>query len=281
MTAPICTCAADDPYRAGPGIPAGYLPALRAQCQVHGGRRTAATDLKPAYDSEGIRLYEGDALTVLPQLDAESVDCVITDPPYNIGKDFGSGPAADRRKDYEQWLAEIWSHCGRLAKEGSFLVFTNRISYLPIGLLCAPDPWRFFHVEVWHKPLALAGVWYGVAPHWEPIFVYVKGKPWRPFRSPFVMSDVHEHNVETNRNGHPTVKPEGLIAGLMEHYAPLDGVVLDPFIGSGTTAVVAQRLGRRCIGIDMSMKFISGAIERLRYGLKGGQLIRQGQGLLL
>jgi hypothetical protein len=283
-------------------------------------------------DNDGIVLIEGDCRDVLAELPAESVSCCVTDPPYNVGKDFGNGPKADRRPDYEAWLSSVWESCGRVVMNGGFLVFTNRIAYLPVGMLAVPPPWRFFHVEVWHKPLSLAGCWYGIAPHWEPIFVYVKGKPWRPFRGELVMSDVHEANVVTDGlgSGHPTVKPISLMVELIEHYCPKSicvkcgrprvriienkamviarsgraeaagcrtlpsgtmleppeqttlgwtdcgcaagwtpGLILDPFIGTGTSGIAARKLGRRCIGIDASREYLDQAVRRLTVGDAG------------
>lgn len=223
---------------------------------------------EPVYDQDGVRLYCGDAREVMRSLPAESVDAIVTDPPYNVGKDFGSGKEADRRPDYVEWLNLVWIECGRIAKEGGFLIYTNRIKYLPIGMN-PPLPWRLFHIAVWHKPLALAGCWYGIAPHWEPIFILVKGKPWRAFRGPDVLADVLSHNVVIDGNGnHPTVKPTALYQQLID-FASLPGeIICDPFLGSGTTAVAARMLGRRCIGIDVSERYIAQAIKRLELGDK-------------
>ncbi len=202
----------------------------------------------------------------LAQIEDGSVDCVLTDPPYNVGKDFGNGAAADRRDDYEDWLWKIWADCGRVAKEGSFLITTNRIAHLPMGF-SPPDPWRFFHVAIWHKPLALAGCWYGIAPHWEPIFIYVKGeKPWRDFRGPEVRSDVLQASVQTVRRGHPTEKPEALWGPLLRFGCPPGGLVLDPFAGSGTTGAVAVRLGMSAILIDVNPAYCAMMRERLAQG---------------
>ncbi len=207
--------------------------------------------------------YMGDCRTILDELPPESVDCVITDPPYNIGKDFGEGTKADRKENYIPWLNDIWIKCGRIVRAGGFLIYTNRIKFIPDGMN-PPEPWRFFHLFVWHKPLSLAGCWYGIAPHWEPIFVYLKGdKPWRPFRDSLVQSDVILANVVTDGNGsHPTVKPTTLIGKLIEWAVPVPGLVLDPFSGSGTTGVAAKSLGRQAILIDISEDY--GLLARAR-----------------
>ncbi|KKK52867.1 hypothetical protein LCGC14_3100600, partial [marine sediment metagenome] len=66
------------------------------------------------------------------------------------------------------------------------------------------------------------------------------------------------------RNNHPTVKPVALMRWLVRLVTPAGGLVLDPFIGSGTTAVVAERLGRHCLGIDINPTHIELAKQRIR-----------------
>ena len=64
-------------------------------------------------------------------------------------------------------------------------------------------------------------------------------------------------------NDHPTVKPEALMRKLVRLACPPDGVVLDPFLGSGTTAVAAKLEGRRCIGIETGRAYLEIARRRL------------------
>ena len=224
----------------------------------------------PYWSQDNLTLYLGDCLEVMARMEPESVSCVVTDPPYNVGKDFGKGRKADLRDDYNDWLRSVWENCGRLVRTGGFLCYTNRIAHLPIGM-APPQPWRLFHVAVWHKPLALAGCWYSIAPHWEPIIILVKGKPWRPFRSEFVMSDVRDHNVVTDgvAGGHPTVKPVRLMIDLIEFSCPPNGTVLDPFVGTGTTLVAARKLGRQAVGIELSEAYCRQAVRRLTLGDAG------------
>ena len=202
-------------------------------------------------------LLEGDCLEVLPRFPDESVDAIVTDPPYNIGRD-GTKP----RKDYHEWLREVWSECGRIAKDEALLVFSWRVRCLPD--LVPPEPWRLWHIGVWHKPLSLGGCWYGIAPHWEPLIFLLKGKkPWRPFRSKEVFSDVYVANVQLPRHGHPTEKPVGLYTRLLDFACPPGGLVLDPLCGSGTTLIAAAKTGRSAVGIEINPDYISIAKNRL------------------
>lgn len=204
----------------------------------------------------GIEIHVGDCREVLKTLPNESVDLVITDPPYNVGVDYGFGAGADRKEDYVGWLNHIWELAGRVCREGGLLIYTNRNNFIPLGM-SPPKPWKFFHLAVWHKPLSLRPAFYGICPHWEPIFILLKGKkPWRPYRSDSVFNDVISVNVEYGRkNEHPTIKPLGLFAVIIDFWCPPGGTVLDPFAGSGTTLAAAKLLGRKAIGIEINPKY--------------------------
>ena len=213
------------------------------------------------------QLLYGDAREVLKSLPSESVQCIITDPPYNIGKNYGRGKEYDNRLDYIDWLWSVWRECSRVAEKGSFLVYTNIIRHLRYAFY-PPEPWVFRTVGVWHKPLSLGASYYGIGLHWEPVIIWSKGTPWRPFRSLRVFSNVFIANVVsgTKRNGlreHPTVKPESLLHQLISFAAPPEGVILDPFVGSGTTVLVAKKLGRSAVGIDLNLKYLELARKRL------------------
>lgn len=69
--------------------------------------------------------------------------------------------------------------------------------------------------------------------------------------------------VEEFRNAHPTVKPLALMIWLCKLVTPPGGLILDPFLGSGTTAVAAKQLGFRCVGIDQSAEYLAIAVQRL------------------
>lgn len=205
-----------------------------------------------------------DCLEGMKQLDDESVDSVITDPPYNVGIDYGNGKEKDDRPNYSEWLNNVWIEAGRVAKEGGFLIYTNTTAFIPHGM-SPPTPWRFFHLACWNKPLSLRPSWYGICPHWEPIFICLKGEvPWRSFRGKDVFSDVINANVEFgNKDTHPTIKPVSLYEKLILFGCPENGLVLDPFMGSGTTAVAARKLNRNFIGFEINPAYCEIAEKRL------------------
>ena len=220
--------------------------------------------MKPYYQDKWVTIYHGDCREVLSQLEVNS-GLILTDPPYNVGKDYGNGSKADRRPDYLQWLNDIWVASARVVEEGNFLIFTNTTQFIPSGMV-SPLPWRYLHLACWNKPLSLRPAFYGICPHWEPIFIYYKGeKPWRPFRNRQVFNDVVNANVVYDKTGnkkHPTPKPLELYLPIIPFFTPPTGIVLDLFIGTGTVLAAAKLLGYKSIGIDNNKKYCEIAARR-------------------
>ena len=222
--------------------------------------------VKPYYlDLEyGQAIYNADCHDILPLIPDKSIDLVLTDPPYNVGIDYGSGAKADRRGDYIPWLNDIWVKAASITRDGSFLIYTNTTTFIPDGMN-PPTPWRYFHLACWHKPLSLRPAFYGVLPHWEPIFISLKGdKPWRVFRGKDIFNDVVSANVEFgSKDTHPCIKPIPLYKKLIQFGCPPEGIILEPFLGSGVTARAAKELNRHCIGIEIEEKYCEIAAKRL------------------
>lgn len=241
--------------------------------------------MKPYYDEGGVTLYHGDALSVLRELPDESVDAVITDPPYSSGglhrsdrnqstsakyvqagvkvvrPDF-QGDHRDQRS-YLAWCSLWLSECLRIVKPGRpALVFTD---------------WR--QLPITSDALQAGGfVWRGVIA-WD------KGRGTRPSvgfnaqaeyivwgtRGPLdlghevYLDGVQRASVRQAEKFHQTGKPPGLMEQLVQ-VSPPSGVILDPFLGSGTTAVAAARQGRGAVGIEVSDQYLTIALERLAQG---------------
>lgn len=189
----------------------------------------------PYYQDDAVVIYHGDAHALAPLLE---FDVVLTDPPYGVQINFG-----DESTDSQKWFVR---HCQMLADIGRPTAFTVPAT----KLFDIPRPqW----VGVWHKPMTF-GFWSTpLIPHWEPIVFY--GMPTKARRS-----DVWTCNPQ-KPNGHPTPKPEPLWRGILA--AMPEGVVLDPFMGSGTTLRVAKDLGRRAIGIELEERYCEIAANRM------------------
>lgn len=231
--------------------------------------------MKPYYDDGGITIYHADCLDVLPDLRA---DIVITDPPYNAGKNYGA--KTNDRQEWPEWCA--WfdvrltamlaaSHDGVLA----FLSQTARRKYDRHGE--HEIAWE----AAWVKPLSMAVCAAPFMPHWEPL-CYWGQKRRRRGDGVGWGSDVLTHNVEFGRwrRNHKTPKPLALMVDIVERF-PADATILDAFMGSGTTLIASQRNGQRAIGIEIEEKNCETAARILDIGLTAAEAYESGQGALL
>ena len=204
---------------------------------------------KPYYQDEWVTIYHGDCREILPYL--EKVDLVLTDPPYGVGKDYGEGSKDD--------LATFVSSVSLVVS-----LDIRAVIFCPVSRLF-DLPARPEWLGIWRKNwtgLALRS--YPFYPHWEALlFYHLKGdfagnKGHR--------SDVFEFaSIRPDPNGHPSPKPEALISELIVFLQP--ELILDPFLGSGTTAYCAKKLNRRCIGIEIEEKYCEIAAKRCSQGV--------------
>lgn len=183
------------------------------------------------------RLILGDCRDILPTLG--KVDACVTDPPY--GLDFRG----------EEWDAEIpdWLPAARAV--APVVAFTTA----PTTLWDYPRPdW----VSVWYRPASSARAASGGFNAWSPIVIYGRVK------FPVDVLELHAiANAYERGFGHPSPKPIILMDWLVENAAKSGAIVLDPFMGSGTTGVACAKLGRRFIGIEIEPKYFDIACRRI------------------
>lgn len=235
-------------------------------------------------------IITGDALVELRSLASASVDLIIADPPYNLGKDYGNNHDIKGFDDYltfsQQWLSEAY----RLLKpNGTLYVFMGFrfISYL--YHILERDLGMFFNAWiVWHYTQGM-GKTKGFSPRHDDILMFSKSHdyvfnlddvriPQKYYRERNNMrganpGDVwefsHVHYCNENRQNHPTQKPEGLIERMILASSHPQAVVLDPFLGSGTTLRVCQQLDRQGIGIELNPDYVAMAHARLQKPFTG------------
>ncbi len=237
-----------------------------------------------------IDLRCGDALEELKTLGDESVDLIVADPPYNLGKDYGNNHDF---KDFDEYMAftKLWlTQAKRVLKpHGTIYVFmgVRFISYL-YGILDRDLQLYFNSWVVWHYTQGI-GKTKGFSPRHDDILVFNKSKdfvfnlddvrvPQKSYREKNNMrganpGDVwqfsHVHYSNPNRQDHPTQKPEGLIERIVLASSHQGDTVLDPFSGSGTTLRVCQQLERDVIGFELNPTYIELTKARLAEPLNG------------
>ena len=204
------------------------------------------------------RVYRGDCVRVLPSLPDASVDLVVTDPPYLIRYESREGKRV-LNDDNDRWLFPAFREVGRVLKPGRFCVsfygWSQADRFLAAWRAAGLTPVGHF---VWLKRYAssrrLAECKHEVA------YLLVRGWPRTPNR---IIPDTLPWEYTGNRL-HPTQKPVSAIAPLIEAYSRPGDIVLDPFMGSGSTLVAARALKRQVIGVELSPAHYETAVARLR-----------------
>lgn len=246
--------------------------------------------IRPVLDDADATVYCGDALAVLADLDAASVDAVITDPPYSSGGQFrgdrvqgvhakyvqteqmagGTGGGAltafdgDNRdqRSYGYWSALWLGEALRVVRPGGVLAMFCDWRQLPVTTdALQAGGWVWRGIAVWHKPNGRNTqgrysntceyvVWGTAGPR---SFDEIGGSP---------LPGLYVSNAPRDRE-HITQKPLDVMRDLV-HIVDPGGVVLDPFAGSGTTGVAALLEGRRFVGIERSEHYAALTVDRLR-----------------
>lgn len=221
-------------------------------------------------------LYLGDCLEVLPTLEAGSVDCVVTDPPYGGMKGGVTnryGGVAERNNTSET-IGEPWGDglealrmLRSVASDGA-IVFT---SWHNIGAVRDAIGGNAVGLATWIKRNSQPSL--RNRPHYQTEFIwYVEfdggSMNWKPLKTYYdipalaagCMATERILNDNNSMAAHPTQKPITLIERLLE---ACNTTVLDPFMGSGTTGVAALRLGRKFIGIEIDPTYFDIACRRI------------------
>lgn len=231
-----------------------------------------------------------DALSEMSKMDADSVDLIIADPPYNLGKDYGNDSDRKEFDEYLEFTKKWTAEAKRILKPtGTLYIFMGFrfISYL-YQILEVDHKLLFNNWICWHYTQGI-GKTKGFSPRHDDILMFTKSDkfyfslddirvPQKYYRSINNMrganpGDVwefsHVHYCNDNRQDHPTQKPEGLIERLVLSSSKNNDLVVDPFSGSGTTLRVCQQLERQCIGIEINSNYIEQTKERLKKPFEG------------
>lgn len=225
--------------------------------------------VKPYYSDESVTLYCGDALDLLGEIAAGSVDCVVTDPPYVIGA-VSAGNLASKSGGWTDmmnsagWFATWYRQVDRLLRHtGSLWSFCNWRT-LPVVMRAASDArLPVTSLMVWDKEWIGPGGTQGLRPSYEMVALLAKPGFAIPDRG---VPDVWRYKVGSYKpNGHPAEKPVPLVARILRTCELRPGsLVLDPFAGSGTTAMAARMLDLRCVVIEGEEPYCELIAKRLQ-----------------
>ena len=225
--------------------------------------------MKPYYEDETTTIYHGDSAEVMDSMPAGSIDLIVTDPPYIIGA-VSAGSLSSKAGGWQDmmnsaaWFASWYRQADNLLKRnGAMWSFCNWRS-LPVVMRAATDAGLpITSMMVWDKEWIGPGGAQGLRPAYELCGLFAKPDFTIPNRG---VADVWRHKTGGHKpNGHPAEKPVDLMRRIIRT-SENAGVVLDPFMGSGTTVVAAQLEGVRSIGIEAEEKWCELAAKRLSQG---------------
>jgi site-specific DNA-methyltransferase (adenine-specific) len=212
-------------------------------------------------------IIRGDASEILPKFASESIDLVITDPPYKVSQRYGGGVDADNLIAVSS-IFRVLPQIARVLKESGFLFvfYDNRI--LPLLFEAVKGTSLIYRKQLYlYRRWGLANRWVGWMQTTDPICVFVNGyeKPFAPKLKGEVKHDFYiKSGPESDDTGHPAQKPLEPILDMVSWCSDEGDVVLDPFMGSGTTCVAAKTLRRHWIGIDSNAEYCKIAEARLK-----------------
>jgi len=224
------------------------------------------------------QLHQGDCLEILSTLEAGSVDAVITDPPYSSGaRQTNQLRARGSMLRGEKWENE-WFGTDNLSsvgfiffmrglalslfdkcKYGAHLyIFIDWRNYPLLYQVIESAGWRVNNLLVWNKEI------FGMGDNYrnqhELVILASKGTPGKCYRHDIPNVIDSKRVKQTN---HPTEKPVDLIELFLQVSTQPNDIVLDPFMGSGTTGVACAQLGRRFLGCEISPEYFTIAQKRI------------------
>jgi len=221
--------------------------------------------MKPYYSHNGITIYHADCREVLPNLPDQSIDLVLTDPPYGVGFDYGTG-YKDSPRGYIDFLWPIIEVCEQKVKEGGYIAVYQAAKYARLWHQWFPREWRLFALPKLFGQIRHTDIQW--CTDYVLFWMVGQGKKKRLRESGIARDFFVSEQVLLRRDpllsGHPCPRPIDQVIYLIESLSPTKSTILDPFLGSGTTVVAAKILGRKAIGIEIEERYCEIAAKRLQ-----------------
>ena len=212
--------------------------------------------------------YCGDCLEIMKRFPNESVDLVLTDPPYGVGSNDKKNGYEDRFYNVENLSSLLFN---KLKANNRCLVFSAQKTFVNVLTEFEKKGFKFCQTLIWHFPNLAGGAKkvFDFTSTYEQILLFHKGKPscinkLKNRRNIDVLVFTKpQSNYKFDKRYHIHQKPIALIEHLLLFLSVENDLVLDPFLGSGTTAVVCEKLNRRWIGIEINSKYCEIAKKRI------------------
>ena len=227
--------------------------------------------LDNTYVNNNIKLYNSDCLEVMKTIPNNSIDLIMTDPPYPVisgGKPHKKGqPSGMLSKndgkifDYNDIKPEIWiPEVYRVLKpESHCYIMINTINMEKYLRICRETGFGLHNILSWHKNNVTPSRWYMKNCEFTLFLRKGKAKTINNVGSKMI----HEFNNIIGNKQHPTEKPVELMKYYIANSSNDGDTVFDPFMGVGSTGVAAKELGRKFIGIEIDKVYYDIADKRI------------------
>ncbi|STQ86318.1 site-specific DNA-methyltransferase [Helicobacter muridarum] len=237
-------------------------------------------------------IWQGDCLELFRKIPSNSIDCVFADPPFNLRKKYNSHKDRLLESEYLQWCEKWIDECVRVLKSDGFIFLHNIPKWLISYANFLNHRVIFKHWISWEAMTAPMGK--TLQPAHYGILFYSKGEAKSRFKEiryphkrdrkgvlvkdyggkksilhPFgplcsdVWTDIHRIRHAKNRDNHPCQLPIHLLERIILMSSEEGDTILDPFLGTGTTALAAKRLGRNFIGFEKDEQYCKIAKEKI------------------
>lgn len=197
-------------------------------------------------------IYCGDCLEIMKQIEGGVIDLVLTDPPYNLGINYGDN--YNDSKKYDDYLSFSLDWFKEARRISNSVIFTPGWNNLRMWLNDIEYPKG---IAIWYVPNQKSHSPLGGWNHWEPILVYGKINLGKNVFKKCVFAQKH---IE----GHPCPKQHGLYLDILNCLSPRPNIILDPFMGSGSSIIATKLFNSYFIGIEINPEYCKIAEKRLQ-----------------
>ena len=222
-----------------------------------------------------MKLINDDCLKVLPTLEESSVDLIITSPPYNLGNNHHTGNKQHKayndnlpEAEYQEQQLQFLNECLKVLKETGSLIYNHK-NRIRRGRQLSPYEWIFKSNFIVKQEI----VWVNRSqnfdkmrfyPFTERLYWLTKKPETKLFNAinHYDVFDWKEWKPVGTKGNHTRAFPEKMVEDILKCFSDAK-VVLDPYMGSGTTGVVAKNLNREFIGIELDKNYFDMAEKRI------------------
>ena len=232
-----------------------------------------------------IKLYNGDCLEYMESMSSNSIDLILTDPPYKI-ETSGAGLYKQEDKRYIKELEgmkdgfseDILDEMCRVMKKINIYLFCSQKQIIPLLDYFVTKRKCNYNILSWHKtnPVPACGNKYLTDTEFILFFREKGVKVHGEYASKFTYYVTPSNVADKNKYGHPTIKSLQILTNLIKNSTLEQDIVFDPFMGSGSTGVAAINTGRDFIGIELDKGYYDISEQRINdaVSMRDGQANR-------